>query len=510
MNDTSIEPLSADIEALFVAERALPTVPRPLQARVLRRLEETLGLGGSGGGSGTKGGSGSSEGAGLTGGGLLKAGATSLALLGLGAGLLSVRGNTTKSDKGAPYDERSRPPFQTEVLARRAAFRVPTLRNTIPNQVAPPSPGWIGQRGLPARIVAGQVTDTDGIPVEGALVVLQTAGSQYLSGAGTQSRSAADGKFTFGPQPAWIYHVIASLPARGSYGQILDLRDTSLAEKGAHLQLALGPCPSILSGRIRDDVGNGIARARVLMVPKDASVATSVGEADVQGRFELCVPLGPLTVHATADGYGQRTIGVRAPVRNEENIELHPEGVVVGRVVSSADGAPVPHAQVNFHEDSDNGQNTFKAFAVTGDTGRFELRGLAAGRFRVANTWAADFITGPDDTPAPATDVTPGYVAEPITVRVSPSSTIVGTVSRGGMRVVGAKVRAALASCPERCESFAAVSQIDGKFTIHGVLRGNVIFKVAAENVIAPTLMTVSKSEHADVVIDIDVRRRPL
>ena len=133
MNDPENDPLGADLEALFGAERSRPSPPSSARARVLARV--TASIVGAGGGPGGSGGSGAAAGGVPTGGAamLLKPILLGLALGGALVGAVAVRDGSTATPAPRPIAET----FQPASVALPAAEPVPAAPAI---SAAPPRP----------------------------------------------------------------------------------------------------------------------------------------------------------------------------------------------------------------------------------------------------------------------------------------------------------------------------------------------------------------------------------
>jgi RNA polymerase sigma-70 factor (ECF subfamily) len=143
-------------------------------------------------------------------------------------------------------------------------------------------------------------------------------------------------------------------------------------------------------GAVSDAHGIAIPAATVRV----DSVART--ETDGAGRYELCRPPGSVLVTVSADGYGSVSAEVGVSGAVHRDFVLAPEAVISGQVVAPGTDMPVSDARViaSAAENPPAGARFGHAIppqiTQTSETGRFQIGGLAPGRYRIiatAGTW---------------------------------------------------------------------------------------------------------------------------
>jgi hypothetical protein len=297
-------------------------------------------------------------------------------------------------------------PRRVEVNVAVQASRSLTIR------LEPRPPEGGPQAGLSGRVVGPQNE-----PVGGARVVAQDA-----IGSGAQFVTVADptGAFQFAALPAPRCQLTGAALGYGA------TTISNLAAGAGEVLLRLHRGITV-SGRVVDAEGKPVTAFSVIaetvvgpLARRRLSVTTSF---DAEGRFLIeDIPPGPLALTAVAQ--------VGAPSR-EQLLEVAqgtppPEVVLAlrrgrtvrGRVVEDGVQAAVKGARVTINgSPSEGGAGlAIQGAAVTGEDGRFELRGLSAGRASVT-VWAEGFngrvvspVIIPEDEDSPPVEVTLGRV----------------------------------------------------------------------------------------------------
>ena len=240
-----------------------------------------------------------------------------------------------------------------------------------------------------ALAISGQVFDPQGIPAEGALVVasLQTrrtpdSGDTLRTGA--QATADADGRFWLEGLDAGRYQLSARreglAPAR-AFGIAAGTRDVML-------RLQAG-------GKIRGTVRD--ARIRAPVVSFTVGVSRRAGLArrelftqavvDAEGRYELAgVPPGALAIQVAAYGYAPSeevalTLDVEAATPGVADFDLQRGGRLSGIVVDEETRAPIAEASISVEGLMGSAASAIPVVSDirSGQDGRFELSGLAAG-----------------------------------------------------------------------------------------------------------------------------------
>ncbi len=354
-------------------------------------------------------------------------------------------------------------------------------------------PAWMAQPGAPARRIAGRVL-VDGAPAAGALVRVTSELSHTGLLPALELRTAADGRFDFGPQLAREVTVSASMPGKLAAIQTIDLRDP--VGRPDALELAITSCVVSLYGKVLDAAGGPIAGARLLR--EDAAGV----ESDATGAYEVCLLPTAATPEQTvlvvrADGYGAIATAVAPYGRVRHDFVLTPEATISGTAVT-VDGAPVANAKVWAEPDyaaSKPEDQPARAMTVTDERGRFQLSGLAGGRHRVGGLG--------DGLSAPPIVVSVGAgEAREVMLQMVGIGVVRGHVVRDGAPVAGARVAAA----GDGLDS--AVSQADGSFVLDRVPVGDIHFTAAPFRVTAPLSITVAPGDNSEVTLQVEALGR--
>ena len=288
----------------------------------------------------------------------------------------------------------------------------------------------------------------DAGPIAGATVRL--AGPAALR----ELTSDTDGAFDFGPQVALSYVVAADAPGFTPASQRVNARDPLATPE--HLKLVLHACEAWIRGTVRDIGGGAIVHARVgVDLDVDADITTGV-ETDDHGAFELCVPVGPTSVVARAEGYASERDAITASGRIRHDFTLGPEATVAGHVVRRGDHAPVANAIVELH--AEQGQTSH---ATTDTVGRFSFDSIAPGRYAI--TAIADQMA----TARPLDVVAEVGKSHDESVELAPTYEVAGRVVEAGTQtgVPGVEVRLFTRTGVE-LRRMTATTQADGSFAI--------------------------------------------
>lgn len=337
-------------------------------------------------------------------------------------------------------------------------------------------PKWLAQTDAPSRRVAGRVIQA-GQPVPNAVVHLE---AQTSSGASTERLTAADGTFDFGPQLPLQYTVGASAHEATGHVVEVDLRDVSASPAPEQLELVLSGCDAKVTGHVLD--------AANLPVPQ-AWVRVRGGvraQSDAKGEYALCLAPGDHELRVGAEGYGTVKVPVLVLGRVQRDVVLTPEAFITGRVVSDATGAPIADALVHGYPAQWMKQGPLANTAWSGADGRFRLA-VAPGRYKVG----ALFATAATSTDVQVSAVV-GELGAEVVLRLKEGTTLRGRVVSAGQPVAGAQVQLLSTHLGAGLDAF---SQPDGRFVIHGVPKGEVIFLASPFAVVSPKRMRIVKTE---------------
>jgi RNA polymerase sigma factor (sigma-70 family) len=310
-------------------------------------------------------------------------------------------------------------------------------------------PAWIQLEGVPPRTIAGHVL-SNGRPLGGARLRLSSATLTSARRFDRQAISGADGAFVFPAQPITDWFLTAWAPGLEPMIQYLDLRQATPASRVEghpldELVIDLAPCRVFARGTVRDAGGGVLSAARVRFTASWDGAGTEA-RTDGSGRYELCIPgSNPQARVLTAEASGYGTIEARAPsASGTVDFVLQPQGLVAGRAVGQASGDPVAGVDLVLLplplavSSTPPGERRAPARreSRTDESGRFELTGVAPGRYTLR--FASDDLFGaPDDV----VTIAAGDHVRGLEVRLSPVAAVDGVVSRAGAPVPQADLR---------------------------------------------------------------------
>ena len=222
--------------------------------------------------------------------------------------------------------------------------------------------------------VAGRVLD-DGGPVEGARV---TVSGGDPSTADLYALTDGSGSFSLA-LPAGNYRLTATAPGHGpARAEVVIPAGTAPAP----LELRLRRAEAILEGLVRDTGGRPLARARLLVWPRDAVVGAGEaplgsGSADVGGHFRLAdLPAGELRIEIEHPDYPRVTLP--ATPGQFASLTVPFPGGITGEARARASGAAVTRGRVEAA-----GPDGATASVELQRAGSFRLPRLAPGHWRL-------------------------------------------------------------------------------------------------------------------------------
>jgi hypothetical protein len=195
--------------------------------------------------------------------------------------------------------------------------------------------------------VAGRVLDPAGFPAPGAQVRVAWSEEGALA--------LDDGTYEVrGLAPGVDVYLVAEDLAGGVYGPS---RPRRVKPTATGIDLELTAASAITGGVLDDATGEPVASALVSVTPvggSDAFIARALALAspvttDLSGRFEIgALAAGTYVVRAQVQGRAPGEVHATVGVGETATvvIPIEPPAVVVGRVVSALDGAPVAGAVV--------------------------------------------------------------------------------------------------------------------------------------------------------------------
>ena len=224
--------------------------------------------------------------------------------------------------------------------------------------------------------IEGTVVDADGKPVAQAWVNAQpvVGGKQGSMGGNTDDQ----GRFTCGGLDAGATYVLTAQTWNGQQRRSLPVR----AETGARDVKLVFPATARLTGRLTGDgdkAGFAITVRPTGSISGDADGAVGNGQSIADGTFSLDVPLD-IALDVYASKTGDDRFGFVAGVRGGgADVAVRLEvGKSIEGTLEDADGNPI-------------GQNgwilasneSWRSYGVADATGKWKLRGLPPGRYRL-------------------------------------------------------------------------------------------------------------------------------
>jgi len=342
-----------------------------------------------------------------------------------------------------------------------------------------------GQRNVATRRIAGRVV-AGGKPFGRARVALRWPGAKPELLATADRVTDPAGRFDFGPWFAERFTVTAVAAGMAPTVVETDLRDPTAAPPPDQLELELAPCRDRVVGTVFDGSGGAIAGASIA---RERSLgATSAAD----GSYALCAVAGRQTLEFIADGYGSVSLQVNVHGELRRDVSLVPAGRIAGVATRRSDGTPVPDVLITATPADRGTIRAAPAFGYADPAGKFELAGLAPGRFTV--TGSNGQLKG-----SAVVVVAPAATARAI-LSLADQARLTGRVVSGGAPVAGARIVARSADRWSR--SRLAISQADGGFTLDEVPIGSVTFTADPYEVVSPARLEVPGAGLDGVVIE--------
>lgn len=270
--------------------------------------------------------------------------------------------------------------------------------------------------------IRGFVRAESGGIISGALVCAMPALSHVpVETALKCTRSDASGGYVLGALVAGRYQLTASsqgfASASANRGQPILLQagephweDIVLREGGA-----------VVEGAVVDALGGPVAQARVRLLRflPDSREGLEL-LTDDEGRFQASTTAGSNVLVVSAEGYATTRVVVVAPERKLQ-VVLMPGASIQGTVVDTRSQDPVPEIEVRAVLANTN--PTLGPVAQSDDEGRFEIRGLQPGIYRLLATGANARGQGRSSI-----EVVLGTPVRDAVVEVDPAVQVVGKV----------------------------------------------------------------------------------
>lgn len=242
--------------------------------------------------------------------------------------------------------------------------------------------------------LSGTVVDESGTGIGGARVwPVDVSSAWEQAGADLAAvTSAADGTFTIAALPAGSYLL------RGKTEQHAPASTAPITVTGetatTGIRIVMKAAASV-SGVIVTVEGRPVPYATVTLSSRELTndMVQRKAAADEQGRFELrALPRTAVKLRAESDDAASRAIDVdlaATPITKDLKLVLDQTDTIAGIVVDGA-GEPIAEAQVRASPDFAGGDKNAEDFvlaqgasASTDGDGRFTLRGLETGKFRI-------------------------------------------------------------------------------------------------------------------------------
>jgi len=259
-----------------------------------------------------------------------------------------------------------------------------------------------------ALMMRGRVVDADGKPVARARVQLVLANRSTLEFTNEPSfaRTTPDGRFAFPAPPGWNEREQVSVAVTPLLHSTIRSKPFVLGDADRTIDITL-PRLETVRLRVLDRAGKAIPEARVAFASTaDTSAfesATWLIERDVERRSPRTNAAGELVVQLAVDTYdfavaatGFQSRAVTKTITKPATVDvaLDAEALLRGRVHRGDRG--VANVTVNVHAG-----RLRNRFFTTDAGGKFEIRGLAPGTYRVAFSKTEELIQRTMDVEAP-------------------------------------------------------------------------------------------------------------
>ncbi|MBL8950750.1 MAG: carboxypeptidase regulatory-like domain-containing protein [Myxococcaceae bacterium] len=234
-------------------------------------------------------------------------------------------------------------------------------------------------------VIEGTVTGEDGAPLRATLTA-RSATSKFPQGtAGTKD----DGTYTFSPLPEgeWVISVESATARR-------EERKVELKRPRAQVDFVLSAGATV-SGRAVDVKGDPVPGVWLRVydgVVTDRFSAPHVTRPPVTvkegGAFVVQgLEAGDVTLVATAHGWEERFMPVKAPATNVELVLT--KSACISGAVKTKSGASVDKANVTARRIEEGGKAGNSSWSAMAAKGRYEITGMPAARYEVSATAGA-------------------------------------------------------------------------------------------------------------------------
>ncbi|HEY7698148.1 MAG TPA: carboxypeptidase-like regulatory domain-containing protein, partial [Vicinamibacteria bacterium] len=342
---------------------------------------------------------------------------------------------------------------------------------------------------FPGSGIYGRLLDDKGIPVEGAIVFVESHERiSRMFGPLPIEQSDVDGRFAILGLDPGRYRLFAS--KEGSAPAVHDLELTKERDTEVELVLTVGVT---LRGRLVD-VDDEPVEGRVFLSALDGGEvgvflrSSFTAETDAEGVFSLVsVPAGDHTLVAEARGYGATNVDASVSGRNKQedlgDVVLETGLAISGRVVS-ASGSPIAGANLYAFPSFRPGMAAVRDRTFEADTdeeGRFILAGLSEGSYNVHVEAAGFAHSNPAVAATGQTNVT---------ITLKPAGSIRGTAVDPEGRPV-ASLHAEARSPDERGFSLVGGAGEGGVFVVETVPEGEYAVQITAPDFLPGVVSSV-------------------
>ncbi len=219
-------------------------------------------------------------------------------------------------------------------------------------------------------VIAGRILSTEGRPIEGAEV-------SAAAGSGDPSRARSDGDGRFVLDDLTGEKHTLTVTAEGFVSV------TTESTPGSEELVFELPPEGLLAGKVVDEDGNPVPRARVVLVPLTAGLPSLTATASSRGTFTFRnLEQNSYTLAADRTGFAPaigETVAVGPGARVvDQVIRLSPGFPASGKVVDAATRKPIGGAKVTIRL-AGEGFESIKRSVTSDDSGSFTVDGLAEG-----------------------------------------------------------------------------------------------------------------------------------
>lgn len=231
----------------------------------------------------------------------------------------------------------------------------------------------------PAAIISGKVTATGGTSLKNASIMAYETATHYGYGQSIME----DGRYSLGMLPEGTYDL--TVEADGYLKETIPGIHAVIGQENANVNFSLQPS-AIISGTVTDEQGQPLQGIRILVKEPQNQMEMSDSYTDSSGNFSVSkMPSGTYLVETWSEDYfpDQKqnvNVAVGTPVTGL-NFSLVKGGIITGAVTDGS-GNPVEGVQVSANSE----QGFFYKGATTNSQGKYALRGLMDGTYRIS-TW---------------------------------------------------------------------------------------------------------------------------